>query len=98
MTDTPDLLPCPFCGFARPRSGGGAVMADPYRGTALVFADVLGDPEIVFAWRPRRCYDGRLAWLYPVWRRLCLIKPHLSNGRNDDSWWQYAKPLKDKAQ
>ncbi len=69
-------------------------MTDPFKGTTLVFADVIGDMEPAFAWLPTKCFDGSLVWLRPVWRRLCLIKPYLSNGRNDDPWWQYARMQK----
>ena len=68
-------------------------MRDPFKGTALLFCDILGEPELVFAWWPVRCFDGSWAWLRPVYRRLCIVKPYLSNGRNDDPWWQYAKPI-----
>jgi len=66
-------------------------MADPFKGTTLMFCDIIGEPEITFAWLPVKCFDGGWVWFRPVWRRLCLIKPYLANGRNDDPWWQYAR-------
>lgn len=66
-------------------------MADPYKGLTPVFCDVIGEPEISFAWRPVKCFDGSRVWLRPVWRRLCLIKPYLANGKADNPWWQYAR-------
>lgn len=68
-------------------------MRDPFRGTKLMFSDILGEPEVVFAWWPVKCYDGSWAWMQPVYRRLCLIKPYLANGYSDEPWWQYAKPI-----
>ena len=69
-------------------------MGDPYKGATLMFCDILGDPEPAFAWLPVKCFDGKWVWLRPVWRRLCLIKPSLANGRNEDPWWQYARAAK----
>lgn len=68
-------------------------MTDPYKGTSLMFSDVLGDPEPTFAWVPTKCFDGSWVWLRPLWRRLCIIKPYLANGRNEDPWWQYARRI-----
>lgn len=67
---------------------------DPWHGTALKFANVIGPPERVFAWLPVKCFDGAYVWLRPVWRRLCLIKPQLDNGRNDEPWFQYARTIR----
>ena len=64
-------------------------MTDPFKGTKLIFCDILGEPEVHFAWLPVRCFDGRWAWFRPVWARLCLVKPHLRGP--DDPWWQYAR-------
>lgn len=68
-------------------------MRDPFRGTELMFSDILGEPDLVFAWWPVKCYDGSWVWMRPVYRRLCVIKTYLANGRNEDPWWQYAKPI-----
>jgi len=65
---------------------------DPFKGTALLFSDIIGEPEPFFAWWPVRCYDGRWAWLCIAWRRLCLVKPIYSGP--DDPFWQYARSLK----
>jgi hypothetical protein len=70
-------------------------MTDPFKGTKLMFSDIIGPHEIIFAWWPVKCFDGTWTWLKPVCRRLCLIKPYLANGRNEDPWWQYARPIKD---
>ena len=64
-------------------------MIDPYKGSALLFCDVLGEPERVFAWWPVKCFDGSRVWLRPVWRRLCLLKAHIDGP--SDPWWQYAR-------
>lgn len=64
-------------------------MKDPFKGTTLLFCDIIGDPEPAFAWWPVKCFDGRWVWMRPVWRRLCLRKPHLHGP--DDPWWQYAR-------
>ena len=64
-------------------------MGDPYKGTTLQFCDIIGDPEVHFAWRPRKCFDGQWVWMRPVWARLVLVKPHLARG-TDYPWWQYA--------
>ena len=65
-------------------------MSDPFKGTKLVFCDIVGDPEPVFAWMPVRCFDGRIAWLCVVWRRLCIRRSYC-HGPGDDPWYQYAK-------
>ena len=65
-------------------------MMDPFRGTKLLFCDILGEPELQFAWVPRKCFDGRYVWLRPVWARLCILKPHIQFGPVD-AWWQYAR-------
>ena len=65
-------------------------MSDPFKGTRLMFCDILGDPEPAFAWLPTKCFDGTWVWLRPVWRRLCIPKPYL--GLSDyEPWWQYAR-------
>lgn len=71
-------------------------MSDPFKGTKLQFCDILGKPELSFAWVPTKCFDGTWTWLRPVWRRLCIIKPYLANGRADDPWFQYARPVKEQ--
>jgi|GEM_PF-3625598 len=65
---------------------------DPYFGTVLKFCSIISPPEIIFAFWPVRCFDGRWAWMRPVWRRLALIKPHLER-TSDEPWWQYALPV-----
>lgn len=65
-------------------------MNDPYKNTTLEFCTILGEPELHFAWIPRRCFDGRWVWLRPVWARLCLLKSHLQRGV-ELPWWQYAR-------
>lgn len=65
-------------------------MRDPYKGTELLFCDVIEEPEIIFAWLPVKCFDGSWTWFRPVFRRLCLLKPEIGIG---DPWWQYARPL-----
>jgi len=62
---------------------------DPFKGTTLLFCDVLGEPEKSFAWLPVRCFDGKWVWLCPVWRRLCVLTPDLPGPH--DPWWQYAR-------
>lgn len=69
-------------------------MPDPYKGTALMFCDIIGEPELSFAWFPVKCYDGSRVWMRSVWRRLAVVKPHLKYGP-DDPWWQYARVMKD---
>ena len=69
---------------------------DPFKGTVLTFCDILGEPEIHFAWLPRKCFDGRWVWLRHVWARLVVLKPSLGP-RGDDPWWQYAKVANVKA-
>lgn len=64
-------------------------MSDAFKGTKLMFCDILGEPELHFAWWPVRCFDGKIVWLRPVWARLCLRKPHLAGP--DDPFWQYAR-------
>lgn len=67
-------------------------MTDPYKGTTLMYCDILGEPELHFAWIPRKCFDGRWVWLRPVWARLCVAKPSLSWGLFEERpWWQYAR-------
>lgn len=61
---------------------------DPYKRSALAFCDILGEPELQFAWVPRKCFDGRWVWLRPVWARLCIPKPYLPGP--SEAWWQYA--------
>jgi hypothetical protein len=65
------------------------MMTDPYMGTTLVFCDILGEPEIAFAWLPTRCFDGQWVWLRPVWRRLCVLRFNVDGCF--DPWWQYAR-------
>ena len=65
------------------------MMNDPFKGTALLFCDILCEPEIHFAWLPRKCFDGSWTWMRPVWARLCVLKSSLDGPR--DPWWQYAK-------
>lgn len=69
-------------------------MSDPFKGTTLMFCDILGDPEPVFAWWPVKCFDGRWAWLTVVWRRLCVRHAYL-HGPGGDPWWQYARKSND---
>lgn len=66
-------------------------MSDPFKGTTLQFCDVLGDAEPCFAWWPVRCFDRRWAWLCIVWRRLCILKPHLDHKGTAEPWYQYAR-------
>lgn len=64
-------------------------LLDPYKGTKLMFCDILGDQEVFFPLLPRKCFDGRWGWLRPVWRRLCVLKPSIGTGPSEP-WWQYA--------
>jgi hypothetical protein len=64
-------------------------MTDPFKGTELLFCDIIGEPEVVFAWLPVKCFDKSWVWLRPVARRRCLVRPHLY-GPHDGPWWQYA--------
>lgn len=67
-----------------------AYLNDPFKNTRLEFCDILGKPELHFAWVPRKCFDGGWVWLRPIWARLCVLKTHLMQGPADP-WWQYAR-------
>lgn len=64
-------------------------MSDPYKGTELLFCDIIGEPEVYFAWWPRKCFDGRWVWMRPVWARMVVLKQYIDGP--SDPWWQYAR-------
>ncbi|WP_191057789.1 hypothetical protein [Geminicoccus harenae] len=41
------------------------------------------------AWRPVKCWDGRIVWLRMVYRRRCQLYGYLSPSF-PHQWWQYA--------
>ena len=63
---------------------------DPFKGKTFLFTEVLGEPELVFAWWPVKCFDGKWAWFCFVWRRLCICQFYFG-GYRDDPFYQYAK-------
>ena len=62
---------------------------DIFHGIRPQFGSFIGVPHVWFAWKPVRCFDGRLVWFRKVYRQRCLIHGYLDN-RGPDQWWMYA--------
>lgn len=60
---------------------------------AMLAVPQFGDPSGPwcrwFAWYPVKTVDGRLAWLYGIWRRRYHTKGYLDGPQF--KWWVYAR-------
>jgi hypothetical protein len=55
------------------------------------FASYEGGEERVFAWVPRRCWNGSWAWMRYVYRRANVVHSYFDDG--GDVFFVYSKPI-----